>query len=241
MKTILSLLAVIALASSALAVNPLPPDTKFQGKNNTLPSGATLTFQSGSTVTIANGASAVGLVRKIDLGTPILAAVNTIVTSANCKVTAHTLVGAVSGVKTLDVPRNVTVTVTDAGTHDVAHAYVITGTDSSDAALTETITSSTSTTTVAGTKIFKTVSRVISAGWVINAASTSTADTVTVGVGNLIGTKVVLPDATGTTLTTLGTTVAASATTGGSLATSSVNASGGTYDGSKRLYIYVDR
>lgn len=228
-KLLLTLIASLALLAPAIAGQ----NEKFTG-NTQIQSGS-LVIKRGVAVSIETDASVTGLVRKFELGAPIAAAANTIVASANCKTTAHTL-----AITTLDVPRNVSVTVTTAGSADVAHDYVITGTDYNGNALTETITCINGS-TVAGTKAFKTVSSVVSAGWVINATSTSTADTVTVGVGALLGLPVSLASTTTTLLTTVGSTVGSYATTRGTLATSTVAASGGTYNGSNKVTVYLDK
>lgn len=236
MKKAITAIALIVTAIAVFAANPLPPDTKFQGAGNSVQNGATLTLSSGSTLVLDNEASAVSVVRKLYLGTPAVATTNAIVTSTNMKVGAYTVADTTPDGT---IPRNITVTATAGDTADTMGTIVIVGTDADGDALTETITPAAGS-TVAGTKAFKTVTSVTGAGWAID-GSEATNDTIVVGFGALVGLPIVLPDATGTTLTTLSTTVAASATTGGTLATSTVDASGGTYNGSKKLYIYVDR
>lgn len=217
------LLALFAFSSAFAA--PLAPDAKFQGVKNQLPNGAKLI--------VGEDASIPSVVRKFYLGTPALAVANAIVTTATMKVGAYTVADSTPDGT---IPRNITVTHTAVSTADTLGTIVVVGTDADDNALTETITPLNGT-IASGTKAFKTVTSVTGAGWVTAAG----ADSIVVGFGTLVGLPVVLPDATNTALTTLSTTVAASATTGGTLATSTVDASGGTFNGSKKLYIYIDR
>lgn len=240
MKFITSLICVLAFATANLFAQsayqqhpPLVPNIKFQGTDNLLPPTAGLYLQ--GTATIANTASFPTIVRKIILGAPALASNTTIVTSTNMKVGAYTVADTTpDGV----IPRNITVTRTAVSTADTGGTVVIVGTDALDAAITETITVGGDGVTVAGVLAFKTVTTVTGAGWVIAAGN----DTITVGYGTLVGLPVVLTPATGTALTTLGTTVANSNTTGSAvLSSSTVDASAGTFNGSKILSIYLER
>lgn len=90
-------------------------------------------------------------------------------------------------------------------------------------------------TIVAGTKAFRSITSITGVGWVIAAGN----DTVVLGRGSLIGLPLALPSATGTMLGHLGTTVAVKATTGTTLATSTVAEAAG--DGSAELVVYLDR
>ena len=234
MKKVFSLfvLALIGLGFHADARNPLPPDTVFQGTNNSLPVNSTLTVK--GTLILDNTATVAGVLRKLTIGTPALADVDNIVASTNAKVGAYTVADTTPDGT---IPRNLTVTRTAVSTADTGGTVVIVGTDGADAALTETITVGADGVTVAGTKAFKTVTSVTGVGWVIAAGN----DTITVGFGALVGLPVVLTASTGTALTTLATTVAVSNTTGGTRATSTVDASAGTFNGSKSLVVYLDR
>jgi hypothetical protein len=192
------------------------------------------TYLPGSTLTVNPAAKLNGLLRRTNLGTPVLAATNAVVTSTNMKVGAYTIAAQP------DIARNITVTQTAVGTTDTSGTVLVTGTDIAGNVITETLTPVAGS-TVAGAKAFKTVTSIVGTGWVLNPASTSTADTIVFGTGNLIGLPFTFTDATGSALTILGTTVAASPTTGNSvLATSTVDASAGTYNGTKILYIYAD-
>lgn len=110
-----------------------------------------------------------------------------------------------------DVPRNITVSHTAVSTVDTLG------------------------TIVAGTKAFRSITSITGVGWVIAAGN----DTVVLGRGSLIGLPLALPSATGTMLGHLGTTVAVKATTGTTLATSTVAEAAG--DGSAELVVYLDR
>jgi hypothetical protein len=219
------IIASILLATTSFAGAPLPPDVKFQGSRNEIPRNTTLI--------VNEDASIPSVVRKIYLGTPAVASTNAIVSSASMRVGTYTVADTTPDGT---IPRNITVTHTAVSTADTLGTIVVAGTDADGTAITETLTPVNGS-VATGAKAFKTVTSVTGVGWVVN----SGADSVVVGFGGLVGLPVVLPDATNTALTTLGTTVAASATTGGSLATSTVDASAGTYNGSKKLYIYIDR
>jgi hypothetical protein len=110
------------------------------------------------------------------LGSPVVDDVDLIVTSANMKVGAYTVAAQP------DVPRNITVTQTAVDAEDTNGTIVVVGTDIAGNAISETITPN-SGVTVAGAKAFKTVTSVTGAGWEIGGGN----DTVTVGVGSLIG------------------------------------------------------
>lgn len=110
------------------------------------------------------------------LGSPVVDDVDRIVTSANMKVGAYAIAAQP------DVPRNITVTQTAVGAEDTNGTVVIVGTDIAGNAITETLIPNAGA-TVAGAKAFKTVTSVTGAGWAIGEGN----DTITVGVGSLIG------------------------------------------------------
>jgi len=117
---------------------------------------------------------------QVDLGKPAVDDDDYFVTSTNMKVGAYTLAKTAP-----DVPRNVTVTQTAAGTADTSGTIVVAGTDIGGQAITETITPE-SGKVVAGTKAFKTITSITGAGWVIADGN----DTIKVGFGSRVG----LPD-----------------------------------------------
>lgn len=216
------LTSVLAIAAS-FAITSAPA---LAARNSTVIGNNWL--PAGSKLTIDLNASVPTVVRKLELGTPIVATVNRIVTSTNMKVGAYTIAAQP------DVPRNITVTSTPVSTADTMGTITVVGTDPLGNTLTEVITP-VSGSTVAGAKVFKTVTSVTGAGWVINAGN----DTITVGVGNLIGVGFALASSNTTLLTTLGATVGCYATTTGDATVSTIDASAATYDGSKKLTIYV--
>lgn len=110
------------------------------------------------------------------LGSPVLDDVDLIVTSVNMKAGAYTIAAQP------DVPRNITVTQTAVDAEDTNGTIVIVGTDIAGNVITETITPNAGV-TVAGAKAFKTVTSVTGVGWIIGGGN----DTITVGVGSLIG------------------------------------------------------
>lgn len=169
-----------------------------------------------------------------DLGTPALASANRIVTSVTMSNAALTIANASSAD---GLARNVTATITQVGgVNDTPGTLAVVGTDLDGAALSETITL-VANTIATGAKAFATVTSATIAGWVAG----GTADTITVGTGNLIG----LPKAITAAKDVITTTLAAAAVTvvatgDGTLAGSTVNLSSGTYDGSKQaLALFV--
>lgn len=119
---------------------------------------------------------------EFSLGSPVVDDVDRIVTSANMKVGAYTIAAQP------DVPRNITVTQTAVDAEDTNGTVVIVGTDIAGNVITETLTPNAGA-TVAGAKAFKTITSVTGAGWVIGGGN----DTITVGVGSLIGLPYLLP------------------------------------------------
>jgi len=117
-----------------------------------------------------------------EAGQPVVANVARIVTSTNMIVGAYTVANASAAG---GVALNVTVTHTQVVEPDTPGTIDIVGTDIDDQVLLETITVVDSS-TVQGTRAFKTVTSVTGVGWV----NQGTEDTIEVGFGELIG----LPD-----------------------------------------------
>jgi hypothetical protein len=161
----------------AIAAVGLFAVTPAQAQNR--PSDGT-TYGPGTKFEISPFASVKGVVRVTRLGAPIAASANRIVTSTNMQNAAYTIAAQP------DVPRNITVTQTAAGTTDTSGTVTVVGTDIGGNALTEVITPVAGS-AVAGVNAFAHVTSVTGAGWAENMASTATIDTITVGVGNLIG------------------------------------------------------
>lgn len=168
--------------------------------------------------------------RLVYLGTPVLADVDLIVTSANMKVGAYTVAAQP------DISRNITVTHTQVGgVSDTLGTIDIVGTNILDEVITETITPLDETIAV-GTKAFKTITSVTGVGWVID----TTADTITVGVGDLLGLPFEILAATNVQYGVLGTALVAPASiTVGDIEVCVLSLAAGTYDGSKKAYVHI--
>lgn len=166
------------------------------------------------------------------LGTPVLADVDRIVTSANMKVGAYTIAAQP------DVPRNLTVTATAVDTADTMGTITFVGTNYDGQAISEVITPIAGS-TVAGTKAFKAVTSATGAGWVIDASEGSN-DTITIGVGTVLGLPVVA-DSAYKAMAIVGTAFVAPtiAYDGGDISESTIDASSGTYNGTKQVFILI--
>jgi hypothetical protein len=161
------------------------------------------------------------------LGAPILADVDRIVTSVDWGDGALTIAAQP------DVPRNITVTLTDANASITAGTCTVVGTDCLGRAVTE-VMDITDGLSFTGTKIFASVT---SATIADTAGTPATGvDVVTVGVGNVIGLPFDITASGDVKHSYLGGT-RLSATVATGVSTSGVNASAGTYDGSKLLHV----
>ena len=168
--------------------------------------------------------------RQFDLGTPLVADPDKIVTTVDMKVGAYTIAAQP------DVPRNITVTSTAVGTADTMGTIAVVGTDVNDQPISEVITP-VSGSLVAGLKAFKTVVSVTGAGWVIDAVE-GTKDTIIVGIGTALGMPIVLGAATEVRLGFVGVApIVPVVAAGGTLAGSTVDLSSGTYNGTKRVLV----
>jgi len=166
----------------------------------------------------------------IFLGAPVLADADKIVTSEDWDDGALTIAAQP------DVPRNLTITVTDANASITGGICTIVGTDSQGRSITEVmdITDGLSWT---GTKIFATVTSATISG-TTGVPATGT-DVVTVGVGNVIG----LPVDLSAEAEVIRAYVAAAPVTPDAVATgestSGIDANSATYDGSKLMWAIV--
>jgi hypothetical protein len=173
-----------------------------------------------------------------DLGTPDLADADRFLTSVNMQATAYTLDNTT--LPAGNPPRNVTITHTDGDTRDTLGDLVVTGTNYLDEVITETITISGGA-TAAGVKAFKTVTQLVTAGWVIDGAE-GTPDTITVGFGTKLGLSHYLTAAAQVFMTALaGVAVAPGAITvdADEIEKNTVDLSAGTYDGSKTARVLI--
>lgn len=114
------------------------------------------------------------------LGSPVVDDVDRIVTSVVMANKTYIIAAQP------DVPRNITVTATTDTGADTPGVITVTGTDRADAVITEVIIPAQGS-TIAGLRAFKTVISVVGTGWV---QAGGVSDTITIGVGSLIG----LPD-----------------------------------------------
>lgn len=169
---------------------------------------------------------------KQSLGAPIAADPDRIVTSVN-------LANAVQAIAAQpDVPRNVTVTVTDTTASITQGTVTVTGTGTDGELIVETFdfSSFTSGTPKVGTKIFANVATVETSNFATLGGGGD--ETLTVGVGNVIGFPNSVQSTSALKLTFLGGAIQTGPIVSSGYQTSGVNASGGTYDGSKELVIY---
>jgi hypothetical protein len=169
--------------------------------------------------------------RLYDLGTPLLADDDKIVTSTNMKVGTYTVAAQP------DVPRNITVKRTAVGAADTGGTIVVAGTNYNDAVISETFTVGADGVTVTGAKAFKTVTSVTGAGWVIGEGN----DTIIVGIGALLGMYHVLKTTADIPLGIVNTTIipAPTVAAAGTIEGSTVDLSSGTFNGSKKAYAFV--
>ena len=116
-----------------------------------------------------------------DLGAPDLADADYFLNIVNMQATAYTL--DETELAADNPPRNVTLTHAIVDTEDTLGDAVLTGTDFDDEVITETVALVASS-EVTSTKAFKTLTSVVTAGWVQAGASP---DTITVGFGTLLG------------------------------------------------------
>lgn len=179
----------------------------------------------------------------IDLGAPALASSNRIVADHAMANGAMTIANAAS----VDgLARNVTVTGTQAGgSDDTAGSVLFTGTNVDGDVISEALVPINGS-TVAGVKAFATVTSVVQSGWIAG----GTADRLVCGFGNLVG----LPSsvlrgngkfaaANQIILVILGGAIIAPVVTYDSdePEKNTVNATSGTYDGTKKLTALLRR
>lgn len=172
-----------------------------------------------------------GAARLFYLGTPVLADVDRIVVSTNMKVGSYTIAAQP------DVARNITVSATAGATADTMGTILVTGTNIEGKPITETLTPVAGS-TVAGAKAFKTVASVVGAGWAIDGAE-ATNDTITVGVGGVLGLPILIAAAANCRLGVVGTTLVTPTTTAGAIESCTVDISGGTFNGTKMAFAVV--
>lgn len=169
-----------------------------------------------------------------NLGTPALAVANSVCASQDMGNKTYTLEASPDP----DIPRNVTVTRAVIDVADTPGIITVTGTNYSDAVITEEIIPGDNGADVAGAKAFKSITSVVGSGWTQGGSG---ADTIVVGTGNELGLHKGTNVAVNIMLGILGTTITAhNAAVGGTVAieTTTVDMSTGTYDGAKAALIF---
>lgn len=180
----------------------------------------------------------------VDCGAPVLADVDRFLTTLDMAVGAYTLDETTHAD---GLARSVTVTVTAGDTADTEGTLDLVGTDIAGNIILETLTPVVGT-TVESTKAFLTLTTATGVGWVID-GSEGTEDAIEIGTGDLIGLPFAIRNAPAVTLATqvrsvlLG--VAQVAVTANidadALEECYVDASAGTYDGTKLLTAFISR
>jgi hypothetical protein len=179
----------------------------------------------------------------LDLGAPALADTDRIVVD---RAQANAAFAIANAAPADGLARNVTVTSTQAGgTDDTPGIITVVGTNVAGTAISEVIIPVNGS-TVAGTKAFKTITSVTQSGWTAG----GTADRIEVGFGALVGFPSSIwrqPGAvTATTaylLAILGGAIVAATYTydADEIEKNTVDASAGTYNGTKRLSVLIAR
>ena len=165
------------------------------------------------------------------LGLPIVATTD--------RVVADVLIanGALTVAAQPDLPRNLTVTMTDADSGVTAGDVTVVGTDKDGNAVTEvfTVANAGGTQTLTGTKLFASVTSATAANFAGNAAG----DNIKVGVGDLIALPFDINNTSAVKHVYLGGVRIAAPTVAVGLY-SSIDASSGTYNGAKALHALIN-
>lgn len=165
------------------------------------------------------------------MGLPVVADADRIVTSilfAN---------GTLTIAAQPDCPRNITIALTDAD-DSVVGTITVTGKDPMGRTITEVMhpDGEGAGKTLTGTKIFAKIDSVVISG---ASGAEVDVDMVVVGVGNVIGLPLDIPDVDGVRHVYLGGVRIASPTVAIGTSTSGIDVSAGTYNGSKALHAFV--
>lgn len=173
-----------------------------------------------------------GIIENVFLGTPIVATVDRIVTAVTLANGVQTLAGQP------DCPRNITVKLTDANSSVTVGRVTVVGLDPSGASVTETfdIVSAGGTQTITGVKIFASVTSVTNS----SVAGAAAGDDLEVGVGNVIGLPNQITASTAVKHVYLGGVRQAAPTIPFGTQITGIDASAGTYDGTKALMAVVN-
>lgn len=162
------------------------------------------------------------------LGAPVVADVDRVVSAVQIADGAQVLAAQP------DVPRNLTMTLTDAD-DSVTADVVATGLDPAGRVVTETMSpdGAGGGKTLTGTKIFAEVTSVV----VSNTAGSAAGDNLEVGVGDVIGLPTDISETSAVKHAYLGGTKLTPDAVATGVSTSGVDANSGTYDGSKLLHV----
>ncbi len=170
-----------------------------------------------------------------NLGAPEVEDTDSIVADGNMKNGSYTIAGQP------DVPRTISMTVTKETANDTMGTVTITGTDALDQSITEEVTPNngdTSSGYTESTKAFKTVESIVGEGWEMATAN----DQIQFGYGKKIGLPIALSTIDNVLLCLLDRDVQAHTPAvgdPGSVAETVIDASAGTYDGTKVMQVMV--
>lgn len=172
-----------------------------------------------------------------NLGAPDVADDDAVVTAENAgENTEYTLItGATPYI--CDVLRNITVTRNQNVAPDTIGDITVEGTDINDDEISEVFEVGADGIEVIGDKAFKTVTAVTGSAYTLN----DTADTIKVGIGNKIGSPVVIKEQADVELVALGTAIVSADEISNDETTtkSTIDANGATYDGTKVLKAFI--
>ena len=167
------------------------------------------------------------------MGAPVLADVDRIVTTVNWPTGALTCSIAAQP----DVPRNITITLSDAD-NSCTGTLTITGLDPVGRVVTEVLTPNVvagAGKTLTGTKIFAKVTSAVVAG-----GAGSTPDAFTIGVGNVIGVPMDLSWDASVITVFLGAVLVTTRTVSTGVSLSGIDINAATYDGSKVMWAIIN-
>lgn len=185
----------------------------------------------GSSHSPATGTDKIHLLTAAYFGAPVAVDDNRIVTSANLTNHSYTIAAQP------DVPRNITIDVTDTTPSLTAGLVTVTGTDPSGEAVSEVLDLADALTFV-GTKIFASVTTAVASGLIAEDLDGAGDETIIVGVGAVIGLPSPIADVAAVKHVYFNAARVASPTITAGAQTSGVD--GGTLDGSKTLLVIYD-
>ena len=161
------------------------------------------------------------------LGTPVVAAANRLVAILDPVAS-----GTLTIIAQPDVPRNVTITITDAN-DSASGKVVLTGKDVQNRTITDTFNFGGGTKVFTSTKIYATLTTAVVSG----VAGAASGDTIQVGIGNVIGLPSDISATTAVTYSSLNSVPVTPDAIAVGQSTSGVNVSGATYNGTKIMRV----